>query len=108
MALPRHFTLADALPRLREPDRYLYKVKPKMAQCYKTNGSALLRIGSSSSGKYPSFRVSYDKDGSEIWFGSYFDSGKPFPNNIEDSDGWCHGVMSWEEFQELLARFQGT
>jgi len=59
--------IAEAVSGLHDPKKYLSGVLTHMRSCFLAHGNAFIRLGASAkgTGKYPSYRVVYNKDGKE-------------------------------------------
>ncbi len=75
-------TIVEAWPLLKSPDAYVTGVLDHLQECMKTHGSANVRIGTVSTGKYPSYRICWDELGQQV-FGSFTDSHKPFQEGYD-------------------------
>ncbi|MCX8254465.1 MAG: hypothetical protein OTI36_10830 [Beijerinckiaceae bacterium] len=94
-------TIAEAVGGIKKPDAYLDGVIVHMRSCRLAYGNAFLRLGASlqGTGQYPSYRITFLKDGVEEVFGSFFDSHKSFPKPYDKivPGAWSTSATKFED-----------
>jgi hypothetical protein len=70
--------LAKYWPKLHDKNAYMAAIANRLDECVKKHTNVRVRLGTKSTGSYPSFRITYG-DVEETVYNSYVDTGTPFP-----------------------------
>ena len=95
--------MATVWPHLTHQRDYVAGARHKAKQCYDQHGNAFVKIGVTGSGQKSCYRVFYtETGGSEVIFGSYWDTHDPLDNEQAINTNWSTAAMTFEEVHTLM------
>jgi hypothetical protein len=95
-------TILDVLPILDNAETYVRKVLDRMKE-YQSGGEIVVRIGTTGTGKFPSYRLDYAEGEIIQAFGGQ--AHRPFTDvGIIDGANWSIGSMTLEEVKRLYEK----
>ncbi|MFC7699483.1 hypothetical protein ACFQX9_22635 [Bradyrhizobium sp. GCM10028915] len=101
--IPNDSTVASVWPHLAEQRIYVAGVRHKMLTCQKQHGNAHVRIGITGSGQQPCYRVFYlTPSGTEVIYGSYWDTHDAFENPDAVTNNWSTASMDFDSVDTFL------
>ncbi|MBZ9922376.1 hypothetical protein LB561_09895 [Mesorhizobium sp. B292B1B] len=100
-------TIASIWNLLKEPLVYMGGVRQKLSVCVAQHGNARVTIGVTGRGYQPCFRITYEKDGAEHIFGSFWDNHLPLDREDAVNSNWSKVSMNSEEVDGFLMEQMG-
>ncbi|MBV1701065.1 MAG: hypothetical protein KGQ46_04520 [Hyphomicrobiales bacterium] len=95
-------TIATIFHRLTHPRDYIARVRHEMLTCKDKHGSSYVKIGVTGKGIKPCYRITYDDNGAEAIYGSYWDMHDPLDNEHAINSNWSLARMDFAEIDQLM------
>ena len=100
--LEKHETISTIFNKLVHPRDYIANVRHKMLTCKNAHGTSYVKIGITGTGQKPCYRITYDTEGGEAIYGSYWDMHDPLDNEYAVNSNWSDARMDFAEVDQLM------